>query len=61
LTKDRSNKVKFSIQAYDYPKQEVIVKLRKDLKEKTFSMKEQNFYNLLYQPELFKIGELHDL
>ncbi len=61
LPKDRSNKVKFSIQAYDYPKQEVIVKLRKDLKEKTFSMKEQNFYNLLYQPELFKIGELHDL
>ena len=61
LPKEKFNSVKFSIQGYDYPTQTIIVKLRKDLKQKEFKMTEENFYNLLYQPELFKIGELHNL
>ena len=60
LPKDKSNSVRFRIDGFDFPSQKLVVSLQKELKRKEFKMTEENFYNLLYQPELFKIGELHD-
>lgn len=59
LPKDKTKKVEYSVRGFDYPTQKIIVQLRKDLKMKEFKMTEENFNNLLYQPELFNIGELH--
>lgn len=59
LPKDATKTVDYQVRGFDYPTQTIIVKLRKDLKQKEFKMTEENFNNLLYQPELFKIGELH--
>jgi len=60
LPKDTTKTVDYQVRGFDYPTQTIIVKLRKDLKQKEFKMTEDNFNNLLYQPELFKIGELHE-
>jgi hypothetical protein len=60
LPKDSTKTVEYSVRGFDYPSQTIIVKLRKGLQQKEFKMKEENFNNLLYQPELFKIGELHN-
>ena len=60
LPKDKNKKVEYRVKGFDYPTQRIIVQLRKELKMKEFKMTEENFNNLLYQPELFNIGELHD-
>jgi len=61
LPKDKSKETRFSIVGYDFPTKKIIVKLQKKLKTKELKLTEENFYNLLYQPELFKIGELAEI
>lgn len=60
LPKDKTKKVDFKIVLLDPKTNKVIVSLRKDLKKKELKLSEQNFYNLLYQPELFQFGEIHN-
>lgn len=56
LPKDKS--VNFTIKNFDFDKQKINVVLRKELKQRNLELSEQNFYYLLYQPELFKFGEV---
>jgi len=56
LPKDKS--VNFTIKNFDFDKQKINVILRKELKQRNLELSEQNFYYLLYQPELFKFGEV---
>lgn len=58
LPKDRTKTVEYKVKGFDYKTQKIIVQLRKELKQKEYQMTEENFNNLLYQPELFNIGEL---
>lgn len=60
LPKDKTKEVDFKISSLDPETNKVLVELRKGLKRKNLKLSEQNFYNLLYQPELFQFGELHD-
>lgn len=59
LPKDKSNQVQFIVYGFDYKDNKIFVKLLKDLKMKMLKLSEENFYNLLYQPELFKFEEIH--
>lgn len=59
LPKDKSNQVQFIVYGFDYKDNKIFIKLLKDLKMKTLKLSEENFYNLLYQPELFKFEETH--
>lgn len=61
LPKDRTKTVDFSIQSLEPETNKIVVALRKGLKRTQLKLTEQNFYNLLYQPELFQFGELHNL
>lgn len=61
LPKDRTKTVDFSIKSLDPETNKINVSLRKGLKRKELKLTEQNFYNLLYQPELFEFGELHNM
>lgn len=56
LPKDKS--VTFKIKDFNFDKQKIGVVLRKGLKQRVLELSEQNFYYLLYQPELFQFGEL---
>ncbi len=58
LPKDRTKTVEYKVKGFDYKTQKIIVQLRKALQQKEYKMTEENFNNLLYQPELFNIGEL---
>lgn len=55
LPKDKT--IRFSIQGFDRDKKEIIVTLNKktNMETKKVSLTEENFYNLLYQPELFDL------
>ena len=56
LPKDKS--VTFRIKGFNMDKQKIKVILRKALKQRELELSEENFYHLLYQPELFNFGEL---
>jgi hypothetical protein len=56
LPKDPKKDVRFKIEGFEFPK--VIITLQKNLRQKTLSLTEDNFYNLLYQPTLFNLEEI---
>lgn len=58
LPKDPKKDTDFKILGFDFPEMKVRVSLRKGLKQTTISLSEDNFYNLLYQPTLFKLDEI---
>lgn len=53
----------FSIDGFDKDTRKVIVKIRNstNTKRETLKFSLENFYNLLYQPELFKFEDLYNL
>jgi hypothetical protein len=56
LPKDK--KVSFRVEGFDRENMKVIVRLEEQFKGyRNVKLSEDNFYNLLYQPELFKFGE----
>ena len=61
LPKDKTQKVTFRITGFDIPNSKIIVLLRKGLKQRELKLSADNFYKLLYQPELFEFGELYNL
>ena len=61
LPKDLSGKYKFKIKNFTFDENLVVIFLKNENKVKLFKMTEQNFYNLLYQPELFNFDELYNL
>jgi hypothetical protein len=48
--------VTFVIKGFDKDDMKILVNLRQNLKQITRKVSEENFYNLLYQPELFDFG-----
>jgi hypothetical protein len=58
LPKDSTRQTRFKINGFEFPAMKVVVTLQKGLKQKTVSLSEQNFYNLLYQPSLFSLDEI---
>lgn len=58
LPKDAKKETRFKIEGFKFPEMKVVVTLQKGLKQKTVSLSEQNFYNLLYQPSLFSLDEI---
>jgi hypothetical protein len=58
LPKDPKKEIRFKIEGFKFPEMKIIVTLSKGLKQKTVSLSEQNFYNLLYQPSLFSLDEI---
>jgi len=61
LPKDKSKLTDVKIEKLEPETNKIIVSIRKGLKKKEVKLSEQNFYNLLYQPELFQFGELYNL
>jgi hypothetical protein len=58
LPKDPKKQTRFKIEGFDFPEMKVRVSLSKGLQQKTVSLSEDNFYNLLYQPTLFNLDEI---
>ena len=58
LPKDPKKETRFKILGFDFPEMKVRVSLSKGLQQTTISLSEDNFYNLLYQPTLFKLDEI---
>lgn len=56
IPKLKDKGVTFVIKGFDKDDMKILVNLRKDLKQITRKVSEENFYNLLYQPELFDFG-----
>jgi len=61
LPKDKSKATEVKIKTLEPETNKIVVSIRKGLKMKEVKLSEQNFYNLLYQPELFQFGELYNL
>ena len=61
LPKDKSKQTEVKIKTLEPETNKIVVSIRKGLKMKEVKLSEQNFYNLLYQPELFQFGELYNL
>ncbi len=58
LPKDR--RYKFAVTDFDRDNKKIVLSLKKpDGDSKKIPLSQENFYNLLYQPELFKIDELY--
>ena len=53
LPKDKS--IRFGIKKIDREKMKIIVSVSKDHKQKILALTEEQFFNLLYQPELFDL------
>lgn len=60
LPKDKTKKIEFIVRGFDFKDNKIVVRLLKDLKHKDLKLTEENFYNLLYQPELFKFEDIHN-
>lgn len=58
LPKDTTKQTRFKVEGFEFPNMKISVSLQKGLKQKTVSLSEQNFYNLLYQPSLFSLDEI---
>lgn len=58
LPKDTKKETRFKIEGFKFPDMKIMVTLQKGLKQTTISLSEDNFYNLLYQPTLFKLDEI---
>jgi hypothetical protein len=58
LPKDKTKQTRFKVEGFEFPNMKISVVLQKGLKQKTVSLSEQNFYNLLYQPSLFSLDEI---
>jgi hypothetical protein len=58
LPKDKTKQTRFKVEGFEFPNMKISVGLQKGLTEKTVSLSEQNFYNLLYQPSLFSLDEI---
>jgi len=58
LPKDKTKETRFKVEGFEFPNMKISVGLQKGLTEKTVSLSEQNFYNLLYQPSLFSLDEI---
>ena len=56
IPKLKDKGVTFVIKGFDKDDMKILVNLKKDLKQITRKISEENFYNLLYQPELFDFG-----
>ena len=56
IPKLKDKGVTFVIKGFDKDDMKILVNLKKDLKQITRKVSEENFYNLLYQPELFDFG-----
>lgn len=50
--------VRFYIENFEMNPNKVVVRLQKDLKQRTLKLSEENFYHLLYQPTLFNLEEI---
>jgi len=58
LPKDKTKETRFKVEGFEFPNMKISVGLQKGLTQKTISLSEQNFYNLLYQPSLFSLDEI---
>jgi len=58
LPKDPTKQIRFKVEGFEFPNMKISVGLQKGLTQKTISLSEQNFYNLLYQPSLFSLDEI---
>jgi len=58
LPKDKTKETRFKVEGFEFPNMKISVGLQKGLTQKTVSLSEQNFYNLLYQPSLFSLDEI---
>jgi hypothetical protein len=56
LPKDES--IRFKIKTFDRDDVKVVVEIQTPLGYKTYKFDEEKFYSFLYQPELFKFGEV---
>jgi hypothetical protein len=54
----KNKKVRFKIENFEMNPNKIVVKLSKDLKQRTLKLSEENFYYLLYQPTLFNLEEI---
>ena len=54
----KNKKVRFKIENFEMNPNKIVVKLSKDLKQRTLKLSEENFYHLLYQPTLFNLEEI---
>ena len=57
-TLPKKKDVRFYIENFEMNPNKVIVKLSKELKQRTLKLTEENFYYLLYQPTLFNLEEI---
>lgn len=57
----KNNRYKFYINGFNQDNFKVKVTLWKDFKKKGFEFSEENFFNLLYQPELFDFEEIYSI
>jgi hypothetical protein len=57
-TLPKKKDVRFYIENFEMNPNKVIVKLSKELKQRTLKLSEENFYHLLYQPTLFNLEEI---
>lgn len=55
----KNGRYKFRIDGFDRETMKIIVNIIKDGKRKIIKLSEENFFNLLYQPELFDFEELY--
>lgn len=54
----KKREVRFAIENFEMNPDKVIVRLQKELKQRTLKLSEENFYHLLYQPTLFNLEEI---
>jgi len=54
----KKKNVRFYIENFETNPSKVVVKLSKDMKQRTLKLSEENFYHLLYQPTLFNLEEI---
>jgi hypothetical protein len=54
----KKREVRFAIENFEMNPNKVVVRLQKDLKQRTLKLSEENFYHLLYQPTLFNLEEI---
>lgn len=57
-TLPKNKNVRFIIENFEMNPNKVVVKLSKELKQRTLKLSEENFYYLLYQPTLFNLEEI---
>lgn len=60
-TLPKNKKYRFEVYGFDRENLKIEVRLQKDLKQRTIKLSLENFFNLLYQPELFKFDEMYGL